>query len=75
MRQRTSKDAVEVFVYVGYLLPGMGPILKSGLFPQEDCLVGNQFFIFKWLSVGDIFWIRDGCVYRLLLSPLRPYVV
>ena len=38
----------------------MQSILKTSLFPQWDFLGGNKIFIFRWLSIGDSFWGRDG---------------
>lgn len=50
--------------HVGHLLLGMWPSLKSGLSSQSDSPGDNLFFMYKWLSVGDSIWLRNGaCIY------------
>lgn len=45
---------------------GMQPTLKSSLFPQWGSLGGNYFFIYKWLSVRDIFHLYHPIWHRAL---------
>ena len=57
---------------VDHILFGMQYVSKSSLFPQRDSFEEN--FIFKWLSIGDSFWIRSGVMCLLHLSPLGPHL-
>lgn len=60
MSFETSKDAIEL-IYVVYLLQSMQSTIKSGLFPSETPLKKTKFSFTSVLSIGDSFWVRDGC--------------
>lgn len=58
---------------VSHLLQDVEHSLKRSLFPSEIPMQNTTPFIYKWLSIGNSFRTRDGCL--PLLSDQRPHLV
>lgn len=65
-RQQACNITVE-FIFIGRLVQGMQPTLKTSLFPQWDSPRENKIFI--------CFWVKNRDMCLLFLSALRPHLV
>lgn len=72
MRQGTFRDAVE---FTEGWHSACLPLRVVSYHSDRYFLEENKFFICKWLSIGDRFWVRDICMCRLLILVLGPNLV
>lgn len=72
MTPRTSKDTVEFILCWSYTA-GHG-LYPWEYFSQWVSLEEKLFFIYKWLSIGNSFWVKDRGMFQLLFSALGPHL-